>query len=298
MVMRFAAYLVVERGVQPTTAASYISTVQGWHARRFGCRLAGGMQLGRVKALIKGMLAAQGGVRPKKKRLGFKPRQLAQLMAELLGGATALEANWRACFSVGFCGLLRGAELGLATGEAWAADTCVTRADVSFRGKGGREEAVLMTRPRKKGVHRTEQGKRVPVLLTGGGKFLDPVRALKELFARDPVPERLWASTPLFRGSDGAAFSTAKVRGMVRTMVALGGVDPALYGAHSLRIGGATAALAAGVSALVIKAMGRWGSDVYEIYAHLSDVASRDFGGKVASVDYEEVLGAYYSEDL
>ena len=109
--MRFAAYLVVERGVQPKTAGSYISTVQGWHARRFGCRLAGGMQLSRVKALIKGMLTAQGGLRPKKKRLGFKPRQLAQLMAELLGGATALEANWRACFSVGFCGLLRGAEL-------------------------------------------------------------------------------------------------------------------------------------------------------------------------------------------
>ena len=108
----------------------------------------------------------------------------------------------------------------------------------------------------------------------------------------------MWASTPLFRGDDGDAFSTAKVRGVVKTMLALSGEDPALFGAHSLRIGGATAALAAGVSALVIKAMGRWGSDVYEIYAHLSDVASRDFGSKVASVDYEEVLGAYYSEDL
>ena len=48
----------------------------------------------------------------------------------------------------------------------------------------------------------------VPVLLTGGGRFIDPVRALKELFERDPVPEHLWASTPLFRGRDGAAFST------------------------------------------------------------------------------------------
>ena len=127
---------------------------------------------------------------------------------------------------------------------------------------------------------------------------MDPVRALKELFAKDPMPERLWASTPLFRGSDGAAFSTAKVRGMVKTMVALGGVDPALYGAHSLRIGGATAALAAGVPALVIKAMGRWGSDIFEIYAHLSDVAARDFGRKVTNVDYGEVPGAYYSEEL
>ena len=86
---------------------------------------------------------------------------------------------------------------------------------------------------------------------------------------------------------------------MVKWMVRMGGGDPSLYGAHSLRIGGATAALAARVPALVmIKAMGRWGSDVFEIYAHLSDVAAREFGRKVASVDYEEVVGAYYSEDL
>ena len=111
-----------------------------------------------------------------------------------------------------------------------------------------------MMRPRKQGARKTQQGKQVPVLLTSGGKFLDPVKALKELFERDPVPRDLWASTPLFRGADGAAFSTARIRGLVKWMVAADGGDPALYGAHSLRIGGATAALAAGVSALVIKA--------------------------------------------
>ena len=155
-----------------------------------------------------------------------------------------------------------------------------------------------MMRPRKQGARKTQQGKQVPVLLTSGGKFLDPVKALKELFERDPVPRDLWASTPLFRGADGAAFSTARIRGLVKWMVAADGGDPALYGAHSLRIGGATAALAAGVSALVIKAMGRWGTDVFEIYAHLSDRAARSFGHDVTSVDYGEVQGAYYSEDL
>ena len=70
LVMRFACWLVVEVGVQPSTAEGYISTVQAWHARRFGCRLAGGMQLSRVRGLLKGMVTAQGGVKPaKKKRL-------------------------------------------------------------------------------------------------------------------------------------------------------------------------------------------------------------------------------------
>ena len=298
LVMRFACWLVVERGVLPSTAEGYVSTVQAWHARRFGCRLCGGMPMMRLKALYKGMVAAQGGVRPKKKRLGLKPRQLARMMAKLLGGKSALEANWRACLATGFCGLLRGAELGVASGEAWAAETCLSRADVSLRRNGGTEEAVLMTRPRKQGARKTQQGKQVPLLLVGGGRFLDPVKALKELFERDPVPEHERAATPLFRGMDGKAFSTARVRGVVKKLVELDGGDAKLYGAHSLRIGGATAALAAGVSALVIKAMGRWGSDVFEIYAHLSDVAARAFGRKVSSADYEEVPGAYYSEDL
>ena len=39
-----------------------------------------------------------------------------------------------------------------------------------------------------------------------------------------------------------------------------------MYGGHSLRIGGASAALAANVSEAVIRAMGRWDSDVYELY--------------------------------
>ena len=40
--------------------------------------------------------------------------------------------------------------------------------------------------------------------------------------------------------------------------------------AHSLRIGGATAALAVGVSPQLIRLMGRWSSDIYEIYCRRS----------------------------
>ena len=58
LIMRFACWLVVERGVQPSTAEGYISTVQAWHGRRFGCRLAGGMQMSRLRALY---LQGHGG---------------------------------------------------------------------------------------------------------------------------------------------------------------------------------------------------------------------------------------------
>ena len=44
------------------------------------------------------------------------------------------------------------------------------------------------------------------------------------------------------------------------------GQDPAQYGAHSYRIGGATALFAAGADPMVIRTMGRWSSDCYRLY--------------------------------
>ena len=64
--------------------------------------------------------------------------------------------------------------------------------------------------------------------------------------------------------------TVCEVRAQVRAVMAAAGRDPSLYGAHSLRIGGATAALAAGVPPQLIRMMGRWSSDVYEIYCRMS----------------------------
>merc|ERR1711965_222249 len=57
---------------------------------------------------------------------------------------------------------------------------------------------------------------------------------------------------------------------MVKAVMQAAGRDPSLYGAHSLRIGSASAALAAGVSPQLIRLMGRWSSDIYEIYCRMS----------------------------
>ena len=51
----------------------------------------------------------------------------------------------------------------------------------------------------------------------------------------------------------------------------------------SLRIGGATAALAAGVPPQLIRLMGRWSSDVYELYCRMSQEAALGVGRAIAS---------------
>ena len=48
-------------------------------------------------------------------------------------------------------------------------------------------------------------------------------------------------------------------------MIAIG-EDPTQFGTHSLRIGGATALFAAGADETVIRTMGRWSSDIHQLY--------------------------------
>ena len=50
-----------------------------------------------------------------------------------------------------------------------------------------------------------------------------------------------------------------------RLMAAIG-ENPAVFNTHSYRIGGATAVFAAGADMTVIKTMGRWASDIYQLY--------------------------------
>ena len=297
LAMRFACWLVEERGVEPETARKYLSTVQAWHARRFGVRLAGGLNMARLPAMLKGAERQRGGKRPRRLRRGVRPRVLRRAMESCLSGGSAEEANWVAALTVGFVGLLRAAELALGPGKRWTAATCLTRRDVSIVTKGGRRHVVLHMRPCKN--DKVERGKRVRLLLPGGGKYLDPVAALEHLFAADPVPEEEWAATPLFRDpATGAAFTTAHVRAVVKALMAAEGEDPRQYGGHSLRIGGATAALAAGVPPVVIRAMGRWSSDVYEIYCRASDEAVLRFGRRIAGVDYTELEVEFHEEEF
>ena len=44
------------------------------------------------------------------------------------------------------------------------------------------------------------------------------------------------------------------------------GMDPEQFGAPSLRIAGATALFAAGADPTVIRTMGRWSSDIHQLY--------------------------------
>lgn len=300
LLMDFALWLVYckpsNRNISPRTARKYVSQVQGWHRKQpgVGHAICGGGQLPRLSAMIRGLRREVGDGTPRK-RYGVRTQHLAEAMAKVLSEPSAKAQNWRAALTTAFCGLLRGGEFAVQDGDKWDAARHLSRADVRFFRVDGVRHAGVMIRQLKTNV--SLKGKTVEVVLRGGGTFFDPVEELWQLFKRDPVPPEQRATTPLFR--DGAeAFTVGRVREMVKSLMAAVGCDPKYFGAHSLRIGGATAALAAGIDPAVIRCMGRWSSDVYEIYMRLTRETATRLSTTVASTSFADLEREFQTEAL
>ena len=275
LLMDFALWLVVCRPlnnkISVNSAASYVGTVQAWHQRRFGRRIGMGLDLTRLKDMLKGM-RREIGQPPRKQRFGVRTQHLSQGLRMLEPKATDGEArrrdkiNIQAALATAFVGLMRSAEYALQDGESWEPTSNLSRADLSFfRDERGVLCAALMMRPCKNG--RYLHGKNFRLVLAGGGKLVDAVGALWRLVHEDPVRKQDRATTPLFRTHQAgvpSAITTAQVRAVVKQLMRELGEDPARFGGHSLRIGGATAALTAGVHPSIIRLCGRWNSDLYQ----------------------------------
>ena len=119
---------------------------------------------------------------------------------------------------------------------------------------------------------------------------VDPVRLMQRYFAMDPVSPEDAATTPLFRRrATGSAIRVREVRSVVQRLMAALGLDARRFGAHSLRIGGATAALAAGLTPAAIRAAGRWSSDVYQIYCRVSRQSAATVASLIGSTPFEDL---------
>lgn len=113
------------------------------------------------------------------------------------------------------------------------------------------------------------------------------------------MPKSERANTPLFRNPDGSALRVSQVRGMVKLLMSSVGRDPRFFGAHSLRIGGATAGLAGRLSEQTLPAAGRWQSDAADLYARASKEAMMDVAKVVGSTTFEDLeRGSFMDEEL
>ena len=74
---------------------------------------------------------------------------------------------------------------------------------------------------------------------------------------------------PLFKFKDGRALSRPRLVSELRKALAEAGLKPENYAGHSFRIGAATTAAACSIPVEVIKTLGRWKSQAYQLYVRL-----------------------------
>ena len=154
-----------------------------------------------------------------------------------LDPSNPVHANMRAAISVAFQGLLRSAEFSLKDGKTFNPRLHLTRHDVKELID---ERVIIMMAPCKNMKHLG--GKTSPLVIGGGGGFIDAVAELQNLLKVDPTPAGKAHYTPLFRDpttNDALRYST--LLPLLRTMMSSIGENPDQFGTHSLRIGGCTA---------------------------------------------------------
>jgi hypothetical protein len=225
--------------------------------------------------------------------VGCTPQDVARGL-ELAGASLAR----RSASTFALVVMARGCEIALdaARGEVFEVSEHMTAADVTFFFREGVRHARVRMRKRKD--LRILRGKQAVVVIAGGGighfDAADDLHRWIEHRRAIGIPD----DAPLFCDDAGASFTVAQVRAFVKEMMRLAGRDPSLYGAHSLRIGGATAALAAGVPPALIRLMGRWASDVYEVYCRLSVQSALGVGTAISAAMVSSTEDGFHEESL
>ena len=129
-----------------------------------------------------------------------------------------------------------------------------------------------MTDPGGKGTH---------IFLGHTGAAICPVVAVLSYCAVRPSSP---ITAPLFIQQDGSFLSRSSFVQEVRSALRSAGIDHSLYAGHSFRIGAATTAALAGVPDHLIKALGRWHSDAFQLYTRTPQATLASVAPVIASL--------------
>jgi hypothetical protein len=269
----------------------YISSIRAWYRRTYRRKLGLGAEGSRINDVLKGY-AREVPQPPPMERHGCTPR-------DLILGLERVRASqmWRAATTFAVSVMARGCEIALdaGRGETFEPSEHMMATDVKFFYENGVRHARVHMRKRKD--LRVLRGKQTYVIVPGGGAIFDAAEELwlwTELRRAMGIPD----DAPLFCHDSGAMITVDQVRDLVKGIMEAVGRLPSLYGAHSLRIGGASAALAAGVPPQLIRLLGRWSSDVYQIYCRMSSQAAISAGQQLCSAEVDPLERQFHEEHL
>ena len=231
--------------------------VRNLHIRRgLGDPLPGALCLNLV---LKGIRRTKAS--PPKVKLPVTPLALYRLRRVLLSKPTDPDKAmiWAAC-CVGFVGFLRTAEFTVPSSSKFDPSVHLTVQDVAI--DSYTSPSLLQIRVKMSKTDQFKQG--TSVFLAASHNELCPVAALLSYLVSRPPGEG-----PLFQFTDGSPLTRPRFVTEFRKALMAAGVQAEAYTGHSFRIGAATTAAAKGVADNLIKALGRWTSEAYQIYIRL-----------------------------
>ena len=275
----FIGYQGVVRGLKHTTIAGHLSAVRSHH-----------LALGyhdptshaRVRGMLKGLKRMQGAMESKRP---VTKEMLLHIRSNLDLESTNHIYLWAALLT-GYMFLLRASEyLGEAV-EIWDEAKVLRRRDVRWKRKGRyvedftvAEEVQITIRASK--TDQYKEGARRS--LTVSGRTLCVVQALQALYKATP---RMVDSAPLFSSQGCGMITRGFISEVLKSAAKDLGYPTTGLSSHSLRGGGATALWNAGRSAEEICYLGRWKSDSWKIYTHMTAQRLAGVSADIASATY------------
>ena len=167
---------------------------------------------------------------------------------------------WAVC-CVGFFGFLRSGEMTAPEVGEFDAGQHLSVADITVDDVENPQSVAVRIKQSKTDPFR--QG--ASIVLSRTGLPLCPVAALLAYLV-----VRGNSEGPLFL-LRGQPLTRPKLVLELRKALAAAGLQPDKYAGHSFRIGAATTAAACGVPVDVIKTLGRWKSQAYQLYVRIPD---------------------------
>ena len=203
----------------------------------------------RLRLLLKGI--ARDNASAKRPRLPITFDVLSAMQQHLAPGRYYDHALLWSALTMGFYGFLRCSKF-LARSSRAVSPLKIEDVELSH------DRVALRLRHTK--THPTGV---VHLSITRSGHAVCAVDALRHY-----LQLRGHSSGPLFRTASGSTIMREHFVNSIRLLCGRLGLDTSLYSGHSLRIGAATTAAARGLPDWLIKALGRWQSDCYQVYIH------------------------------
>ena len=214
----------------------------------------------RLHYILRGVRRSQGQRFRRPRRI---PITLSHLRHLITLAHTELPQADARCFTaaalLAFFGLLRVSEFTSPSPTFFDANWHLGRGDISF--SPSRPLVVIRIKASKTDPFR--EGCSIRIAATGIPDMC-PVRALIAYLSSDPC-----LTGPLFVLSNGQFLTRQHINAFLRRAFPL--AVPGTIASHSFRIGGASRLCSLGVPDATIQIMGRWASDAFRRYLHISD---------------------------